>query len=260
MLISLLPPPLRATDPFAPRETLSDQVLKQIKEILLTGQVVPGETLSLRSTAAALGVSVMPVRQAVYQLVADHALEATPNRSVRVPMMSATQFHEITQIRLEIESYAVAQASERATPSLLRSLHEINAELSRCLEAGPQGLAQVVLLNKALHFSLYEASGMPMLVKMIESLWLRIGPVLNYDLRAGSERTSNKIAIHHHANLIDALEAHAVSAACDALRKDILGAYHYIISQHMGHSEGTPERSPLLTSVRAEVKLSHRAN
>ncbi|HAL39070.1 MAG TPA: GntR family transcriptional regulator [Polaromonas sp.] len=249
MFISVLPPALRAADPFAPRETLSDQVLKQIKEILLTGQVVPGETLSLRSTAAALGVSVMPVRQAVYQLVADRALEATPNRSVRVPMMTAAQFHEITQIRLEIESYAVAQAGARVTPSLLSSLREINAELSRCLEAGPQGLAQVVLLNKALHFSLYEASGMPMLVKMIESLWLRIGPVLNYDLRSGSERTRNKIAAQHHANLIDALEAHAVGVACEAVRQDILGAYEYIIKQHMGYSEGTRERSQLLTRV-----------
>src|SRR3546814_13660494 len=91
---TLLSPPPR-------RETLGANVLFQIKELLLTGQLMPGEQLSLRSTAEALGVSVMPVREAVYQLVADQALEVAPNRSVRVPLMSAEQFKEITKIRSE---------------------------------------------------------------------------------------------------------------------------------------------------------------
>src|SRR3546814_14072818 len=82
---TLLSPPPR-------RETLGANVLFQIKELLLTGQLMPGEQLSLRSTAEALGVSVMPVREAVYQLVAAQALEVAPNRSVRVPLMSADQF------------------------------------------------------------------------------------------------------------------------------------------------------------------------
>src|SRR3546814_6527586 len=106
---TLLSPPPR-------RETLGANVLFQIKELLLTGQLMPGEQLSLRSTAEALGVSVMPVREAVYQLVADQALEVAPNRSVRVPLMSAEQFKEITKIRLEIEGFAVAQAAQNVPP------------------------------------------------------------------------------------------------------------------------------------------------
>lgn len=216
------------------RETLGDRVLSQIKEILLTGQIMPGDTLSLRATAAALGVSMMPVRQAVYQLVADQALEAMPKRSVRVPVMTAEQFHEITQIRLQVESYAVRQAAGHATPALVQDWRGINQQiLAKTDEDGAASLGQIVQLNKSLHFSIYEASGMPMLVKIIESLWLRIGPVLNYDLRSGSGRMA---ANQHHTLMLDAMAAGDGEAAGAALCQDILTAYRYIIQRHMRHA------------------------
>ncbi len=217
----------------APRhETLGANILAQIKELLLTGQLMPGEQLSLRSTAQALGVSVMPVREAVYQLVADQALEVAPNRSVRVPMLSAGQFHEITQIRLQIEGYAVEQANGRVSAELLGALRATNARLAHEMDAPENNMANVVLLNKDLHFSLYSAAGMPMLDKIIESLWLRIGPILNYDLRAGSERTKEKIAVRHHTSMLDALEAGDAAGARHALCRDIESAYAHILAKH----------------------------
>lgn len=192
---------------------------------------MPGEQLSLRSTAEALGVSVMPVREAVYQLVADQALEVAPNRSVRVPAMTAGQFQEITEIRLEIEGFAVARAARNATPDLIASLRGLNQALAHEMQALERNGAAVVLLNKELHFSVYEAAEMPMLIKIIETLWLRIGPVLNYDLRVGSERTEKKIAVEHHANMIDALEKNNASAAKRALQSDIKSAFRHIYAK-----------------------------
>src|SRR5256885_8765278 len=46
------------------RQTLSSDVYAQLRELLITGQMIPGEQISLRTTASALGVSVMPVREA----------------------------------------------------------------------------------------------------------------------------------------------------------------------------------------------------
>lgn len=216
----------------APRaETLGANVLLQIKELLLGGQLMPGEQLSLRSTAEALGVSVMPVRAAVYQLVADQALEVAPNRSVRVPTMNADQFREITAIRLQIEGYAVEQASLHATRPLVQSLRQMNTALAQAMaKAGPEK-TEVVRLNKDLHFSIYEAAAMPMLMKIIETLWLRIGPVLNYDLRAGSERTEKRIAVEHHASLIDALAGNDPHGARCALKNDIESAFQHILAK-----------------------------
>lgn len=65
----------------------------------------------------------------------------------------------------------------------------------------------VVSFNKDLHFAAYDAPNMLMLVNIIETLWLRIGPIRNYDLRSGSERTQKKIAVDHHAQMIAGLKA-----------------------------------------------------
>lgn len=213
------------------RETLGANVLSQIKDLLLSGRLMPGEQLSLRSTAEALGVSVMPVREAVYQLVADQALEVAPNRSVRVPTMTGEQFKEITELRLQIEGYAVEQATLKATPALILSLRTLNETLAREMDAPDNNKASIVMLNKEIHFSIYEAAAMPMLVKIIETLWLRIGPILNYDIRAGSERTQNKTAVDHHINMIDALEQGKAAKARQALHNDIKGAFDYIYAK-----------------------------
>lgn len=227
----------------APRNhTLGDTVLRQIKDWLLSGKLMPGEQLSLRSTAEALGVSVMPVRAAVYQLVADQALEVAPNRSVRVPQMSAEQFCEITNIRLQIEGYAVEQAAEHASAQLIDLLRNRNDELARAMAAKDDDKSIVVLLNKELHFSVYEAAAMPMLLKIIESLWLRIGPVLNYDLRAGSERTENQTAVVHHAKMIDALAQAKGCEAKAALQEDIKSAFEHIYAKKYSGGAVAPHR------------------
>jgi len=67
------------------RKTMSLEVHKQLRTLLIGGRMMPGEQISLRSTAEALGVSVMPVREAVQRLVAEQALELAPNRTLRVP-------------------------------------------------------------------------------------------------------------------------------------------------------------------------------
>jgi DNA-binding GntR family transcriptional regulator len=60
------------------RQTLSSDVYAQLRELLITGQMIPGEQISLRTTASALGVSVMPVREAVHRLVPSRRWNSRP--------------------------------------------------------------------------------------------------------------------------------------------------------------------------------------
>src|SRR5256885_3153727 len=72
--------------------------------------------------------------------------------------------------------------------------------------AVPDG-ARLIAFNKDFHFAVYSAAGMPMLLQMIEALWLRIGPILNHDMRSGSRRVSEQVAVGHHARLVEALRS-----------------------------------------------------
>lgn len=221
--------------PIHRQETLGDHVLAQIRELLLSGKVMPGEVLSLRPTALALGVSMTPVREAVYQLVAERALLIAPNRSIKVPVLSAEEFCEVTRLRLLNEGYAVERAIKNVNRPLLKELRTLNRSLAEAMgqsaEDPDRDNSDIVALNKTLHFTLYEAAGMPLLTKVIEGCWLRIGPILNYDLRKGSERTREQHAVKFHDELIAALERGDATAAKTALFQDICSTFHYILQK-----------------------------
>jgi DNA-binding GntR family transcriptional regulator len=211
-------------------KTMGADVYAQMRELLMSGQLMPGEHLSLRTTALAMGVSVMPVREAMYQLVAEQALEITANRVIRVPLTTEDQFREITAIRVHLEGFAVYHAALRAGEALAAELNALNAKLEREMKARQPDASRLILLNKELHFAAYRAAAMPTLLQLIESLWLRIGPILNYDLRGNSNRIK-RAAVEHHAALIGALARKDGTAACNALRADIESAAEYIITK-----------------------------
>lgn len=212
------------------RQTLSADVYKQLRELLVSGRVMPGEQLSLRSIAEALGVSVMPVREAVHRLVAEQALELSSNRVLRVPVLTVSQFREITSIRTNLEGLAAARAATLRDEAGLREIVALHERFSHEMSLKRPDESRLIATNKELHFAVYRQAGMPMLLQMIESLWLRVGPILNYDLRTGSSRVTEHAAADHHGRLAAALKKKDAAAAAEALRGDIESAAEYIVS------------------------------
>jgi DNA-binding GntR family transcriptional regulator len=222
------------------RQTLSGDVYEQIKELLMSGKMMPGQPLSLRSTASALGVSVMPVREATQRLVAEKALEIGPGRIIRVPMMTVSQFRETTSIRINLEGFAAEQACLRMNARHLAEIEALDAMFNDELaQDNPDG-TRLISINKDLHFAIYKASEMPILLQLIEILWLRIGPILNYDLRSGSKRLEARTisdhrtrlvkTLNHHGQFVEAIRAGNAEDAKAALRRDIENAAEFIIS------------------------------
>lgn len=215
----------------APILTLGAQVYDGLRVALVGGAYSPGEKLSLRSVAERLGVSMQPVRQAVARLVADHALEVAPNRAVRVPMMSLRRFEELTEIRVAIESFAARMAAQRIDARELREvrIHDRAFRLE-CRRRAPD-VEAAVRANHALHFATYRAARLPSLIPIIEGLWLRIGPVLNLDMRESPQRLALGGAEACHAALVAALQAGRSRAAGAAIEADIRGAARFIATR-----------------------------
>jgi DNA-binding GntR family transcriptional regulator len=211
--------------------TLSHRVYEDLRELLLAGQVQPGQKLTLKGLSDALGTSQMPVREAIRQLAAEGALEILPNKGIRVPLMTKGRFRELLQIRLVLEGLAVEQAATRITSDELKAATAIHASLSREMNRTKPDVSLIVQLNKQLHFAVYRASGMPQLVGMIESIWLQIGPVINLDMmKVGSTRLTEAPAIHHHGNLLKGLETRSVEDSRAGLAGDLLSAAQVILT------------------------------
>ena len=212
------------------RQTLSGDVYKQLSDLLMSGRVMPGEQLSLRTIAEGLGVSVMPVREAVHRLLSEKALVLLPNRVLRVPQLTVSQFREITDIRLNLEGLAVERAATLLDERGLQEIESAHERFSREIAAKKPSESNLIALNKELHFAIYRQAGMPMLLEMIESLWLRIGPILNYDFRSGSTRVKEHVSATHHERILNALKKRDAAAARKALAGDLQGAADFIVS------------------------------
>lgn len=213
--------------------TLSDQVYRYLAGRLVSGEFAPGDRLSLRSVAEALGISMMPVREAVSRLAAEHALEVEPKRAVAVPTMSASGFRDITRVRIAVEGTAVAMAAEAAGPIAVAEIARCEAAFRTLSRSVNPDLVQSVGLNQAFHFALYRAAGSAELLAIIERLWLKVGPIINLDLRGSPERLRFGGAVRFHAALLEAIRNRDPEAARAALAADIQGAADYILSQ--GH-------------------------
>src|SRR3954451_11482889 len=225
-----LPAALNLVEPLE-RQTLGERAYAKLADLLISGRLAPGEKLSLRAAADVIGVSIMPVRQAVSRLIADKALEVTPNRSVRVPLMSAAQFRDLTKVRIAIEGHAAVQAARHRHKSDLGVIARAEEAMRAESESLAPDLSRAVELNKTFHFAVYEAAHSPILVEIIRALWLKAGPVINLDLRANPERLAKGDAIRCHANLRAAIAPGDAAAPREGIAADIGVAAEFILSR-----------------------------
>ena len=215
--------------PLLERRTLTDAAYAHLCDLLVSGRVAPGEKLSLRDLSEALGVSVMPVREAVSRLIADRALEVAPNRAVRVPIMTRSQFRELSVVRAEVEGWAAALAASHRSDVHLEAIIAAEAALHRTTAGADAG--EAVPLNRDFHFAIYAAAGLPTLTAMIGGLWLKAGPVINLDLRHSRDRLSAGHMLRCHAAALAAIRAGDAAAARAAIAEDITCAADFIIER-----------------------------
>lgn len=217
-------------DPLA-RPTLGERAFRRIADLLISGQAAPGERLSLRDLAAALDVSITPVREAVSRLVATGALEVARNRAVAVPLMSLARFRDLTRVRVEIEGYAAAEAARNRNAEGLARIFACEAAFRAEATAPGPDRALPVRLNQEVHFAIYDAAGSPTLREIVQGLWLRAGPVISLDLRENPERLKTGGAVRFHAAALAAIKARDADAARRAVAEDIAGAAAFIEAQ-----------------------------
>ncbi len=117
--------------------SLQQQIHDQLLGRILRRELEPGERISPPDIAAALGVSITPVRDAVNQMAAEGLVTVTPRRGTVVSPVSIRDIEELYEIRLMIEPEAAELAAGRATPDELARVQE----LAERLESGPAGRA-----------------------------------------------------------------------------------------------------------------------
>ena len=206
-----------------PGAVMHEHVYEKLREALISGQLEPGRTVSVRRLAAEFGVSAMPAREAIRRLVAMGALELTDTRRVTIAKMSDRKFEEIKLARLKLEpllaqfSLASVDGRIRDKKRLIKELKDHDALLDEAIRQG--GVTAYTRHNSDFHFALYKASGSKVLLGLVESLWLQFGPFMRIVIgRLGT----SCLVDDRHKEIIEAIEIGDSDKLEAAVRADIL--------------------------------------
>lgn len=215
--------------PLDRQTSLGELAYSSLKAAIIRGEFAPGQKLTLRAVARALGVSTTPARDAITRLIGEGALANLGPKTVVLPPLTKPALDEVTAIRLSLEGMAAVFATARIGATDIVTLKAIQNRINAALDHGDY--ANALKHNKEFHFLIYASSAMPRLVSMIESLWLRTGPSLN-DLYP--EFAMSRVGVSNHMAAIAGLEARDPLRVRAAIEKDIRDGYDRLVQRIQG--------------------------
>ncbi len=237
-----MPGPLKPLDS---RHTLGDAVFHALRDAIIDGHLQPGAWLRQEALAQDLGVSQMPIREALKRLVAEGLAERIPYRGVRVVEFTPEDVVDIFALRLVLESRAVRFAAERISDADLGRLRHNVREAAGY--TAPEQMARRRQLNTEFHLTVCRASGRRYLVRQIETLWGWFPSVMLYEgMRRQEDLAPARLKREgrEHQAILAALERRDASLAEEETRRHIRN-----LSQELTEVLGLSENSldPLMT-------------
>ncbi|MEX1660141.1 GntR family transcriptional regulator [uncultured Thioclava sp.] len=190
-------------------------IYSALRNMILCGDLAPGQPVTIQGLAEVLGGSTTPVREAIRRLTSEGALHFQGNRRVSVPVLTLPQIDELRFARVALEPELVRMASKNVTASLISELCTIDTTLDVAIERGD--VKSYLQMNYRFHMTLYRAAQSDILLSAVNSFWLRSSPSLRVICgRFGTQHLPDK-----HQETIAALRAGDSDAAAQAIAQDI---------------------------------------
>jgi DNA-binding GntR family transcriptional regulator len=195
------------------RSTLREQVLAQLRQRILSGDLPPGTKLGEVDLAAQLGVSRGTVREALRTLHEGGLLEGVERGSLHVRKLSPPEIREMFEVRLALEGQAIRAIL--AAPDRERLIDELEARL-------PQDSTELTPVERfetdlAFHEALCRLGGNQILL----SLWSSMKDLMRMTVLSSSssldERSQQLMSRDNHQPVVDALRAGEVEPALGVL-------------------------------------------
>lgn len=191
-----------AARPARPSRLLAAHIVAELKRLIESGRVKPGERLNEATLAGAMGTSRGPIREAIRVLSGMGLVTPVPNRGVFVRKVTVAEMMEIYEMRAVILGFAVERAAERLTPARRKILATLVAQMDEAAKG--ERSARFYELNLRFHAALLEFSDNRRAARVyqecVNELHLFRRPQFNYPAKM---RRSN---VEHRA-ILDALVA-----------------------------------------------------
>ncbi len=149
--------------------TLAEKAYAALHDAIVSGALEPGRRLRIEELATALGMSHLPIREAIRQLESRGLVEHIPHRGGRVTELSLADLSELYEARLLIEPQIIAQAATAFTDEDAGVAREALERLA--VEADRSDTADIWAAHTEFHFALYRPSNSRWLLRLVTPLW-----------------------------------------------------------------------------------------
>jgi DNA-binding GntR family transcriptional regulator len=205
--------------------TAQQFVLGELRRAITSGQLKPGAPIRQEALAEQLGVSRVPLREALKALEAEGLVVHEAHRGSFVAELSLADLREVYRLREILEAEAVRQATKRMDQGILDGLTAAQREVEAASDA--EDVPKMTAANRRFHFALYEAAGMPRLARLIATLWDATDA---YRSLYYGEPVNRDHVVHEHRAILDALRS---GQAEDAVR---------LLDEHRGRAVAALEQ------------------
>jgi DNA-binding GntR family transcriptional regulator len=205
------------TDPAEVTRLPAHEVIyRELRDLVLYGDLAPGQAVTINGLAERLGAGVTPIREAIRRLISGGALEFQGNRRVSVPILSAAHIGELIVARQWLDPHLMARATLRASAGDICMLERLDVDLDAAITLGD--LHGYLRLNYRFHSEIYKLADAPILADLADGLWLRFGPSLRVVCgRMGTQNLPDK-----HKEALVAMRDGDADAAARAITEDVI--------------------------------------
>ena len=184
-----------------------------LRQLVLGGDLAPGERLVEEELAAMLGVTRQSVRSALLDLTGDGLVERIPNRGARVRVVTTEEAVAITECRMALEALCAAKAAGVVTDEQATGLLELGARLEQAVaDADPVRYCE---LNRDLHRRVVAISGQHVAAGLLERLH---GQLVRHQFRLARRPGRPEVSLGEHLAILRAVAGHRPDEADQAVR------------------------------------------
>jgi DNA-binding GntR family transcriptional regulator len=211
---------------------LSDRAYRELRRMIVDGELGQGKRLTERALAELLEISATPIREALQRLEHEWLIERRGPRTVVVAGANRRRLRELRVLEAALRGVAARLAVENASDEELEQLTRVHAEavrVARSRRGQESTLARVLELTRRFHSLLDASTHNPVVVKMIATATaFDFVTRLEMIKRLGSDYPVQWA--EDHAEIVDALRARDADRAEQLMRAHILNTGHYLAS------------------------------
>jgi DNA-binding GntR family transcriptional regulator len=215
---------------------LKDQAYEAIRHHIVTCRFAPGARLNEAQVAEALGLSRMPVRDALARLRLEELVTILPRKGIEVNCADPEELLQIIEVRTVNECHAARLAAGRITVAQVTALKQVLRRTEAALAR--RDTEALTLLDREFHDIIARAAGNPIIAALLANLHDRAARFWFISL----EREAHQPAVlQEHRAILDALAAQDPAAAAQAMGRHI-AAFRRNVMRLIGPAASRPAR------------------